>query len=367
MKILITGGHISPALAVIDKLLTIPQTVDIVFVGRKFPLGQERSLSLEFKEIQKRKIKFYDLQAGRLTRIVSFRSLVNFIKTPLGFWHAYQILVKERPSVVLAFGGYLALPIGLLASLMRIPLFIHEQTIQPGITNKFLSLLAKITFISFNESAKYFPSARTQLSGNPVRESIFMTTSPPFYIEKTRPVVYITGGSLGSHSLNVHVEKLLPQLLKRYIVIHQTGNVKEYNDLMRLSRLRRTLPTGLQSNYFIRDHFTDAEVGYVYSRSDIVVGRAGANTFFELLALKKPAIFVPLPWSSHKEQQKQASLFKRAGVGEIFDQYDDSQRLMTLINKVMREISYYHKSFKQLEYLYKQNATDVIIKTITSV
>lgn len=363
MRILVTGGHLTPALAIIDKL----KDHEIIFVGRKYALEYEQTLSLEYKEITKRNIRFIDLATGRINRSVSLRDFLSILRIPLGFYRGFQIIMSEKPDRVLSFGSYLAAPVAFWAWLFRIPVFSHEQTIKPGLSNRFIALLSKKVFVSFEETLQYFPQQKTVLTGNPIRQSIFTIQEKPFAIEKNKPVLYVTGGSLGSHSINMHIKDMLPKLLKDFIVIHQTGDTKEYQDFEQLEKLRKQLPEALRGNYILRRHFFEEEVGYIYSLTDMVIGRAGANTFFELLALEKPTIFIPLPWSGHKEQQKQADIFKQNGVGEVFLQSEKSDRLLKLIAKTQNHLSKYKRNFKKLKFLYKKNASETIAKELLKV
>lgn len=362
MKILITGGHLTPALAVIEELKKIRNT-EIVFVGRKYALDFEKTLSFEYQSIKKLGIRFIELKTGRLTRIISWRSFLNFIKFPLGFIYAFQILKKEKPDVILSFGGYLGLPVAIISWLMRISVYTHEQTIIPGLTNRVIGFFAKKIFISFEESKKYFPSGKIVLSGNPIRSSIFQIRKKPFIINKTKPVIYVTGGSLGSHSINVLIESIISRLLQDFIVIHQTGDTKEYQDFERLSLIKN-------KNYFLKKHFFDEEIGYIYSLTDLIISRAGANTVFEIIALKKPAILIPLPWSASNEQKAQAQFLKEKGVAEIFfqeeDKYGRSSHLYQLIIKMTNNLSKYKKNFDCLKDYYKKDANKIIINQILS-
>ncbi len=365
-KILITGGHLTPAQAVIDQIQKSPlkETVVIIFAGRKYALDSEKTLSLEFKEISDRKIKFIPLEAGRFTRIVSLETLLNLIKIPLGFWQATRIVREEEPDIILSFGGYLAMAIALAGFIYRVPVYTHEQTTSPGLANRVIGLFARRIFIAFEETATYFNPQKTIITGNPVRESIFEVVNKPFEIKNGLPVIYITGGSLGSHSINDHIANILPQLLSKYNVIHQIGDVKKYGDYERLLELKSKLVENGKGNYYPVKHFRDEEIGYVYSKVNLVVGRAGANTFFELVALKKPALFIPLPWSSNQEQKKQADFFKKNQVGESFDQNEPSKKLLLTINEMMDKINFYKSNFHKLSYLYHQNAAQIIIEEI---
>jgi UDP-N-acetylglucosamine--N-acetylmuramyl-(pentapeptide) pyrophosphoryl-undecaprenol N-acetylglucosamine transferase len=364
MKLLITGGHLSPALALIDEIENIKKEVDIIFVGRKYPTDRERTLSLEYKEISKKNLTFVSIEAGRLNRIISVSSLISFIRIPFGFIQALFIINKYRPDKIMSFGGYLALPVVFWGYIFRIPVYTHEQTIRPGLANRFISFFSKKIFVSFDEVKRNFPAKKTFVSGNPVKPSIFRIIDKPFEINKDRQVIYITGGSLGSHSINLHIKKILKSLLEKYIVIHQVGDTKEYHDYEDLLKIKDQLSKDLQSRYFIVKHFFDNQIGYIYNISDLVIGRAGANTFFELLSLNKPALFIPLPWSSGREQQHHAEIFTKVGCGEIFHQITPSEKLLRLIVQMTSRIDFYKNNFKNLSRFYKKNVSKYLISEI---
>lgn len=363
MKLLITGGHITPALAIIDELIADKKSkMHIVFVGRKHTSNHRNEVSLEYQEVHKRGIHFIDLKAGRMNRLFSLRSFKNILKVPSGYIQAFHILRKEKPNLIITFGSYIGLPIAICGWILGIPIYVHEQTIHPGLSTQLIGQFAKEVFVSFPESKDFFDAKRTVVSGNPVRRNIFHIESEPFHITKSHPVIYITGGSLGSHSINNLIKPIISSLLQRYIVIHQTGNVAEYNDYDSFKEIRKKLPSDLRERYFLRTHFLTDEIGYIYSLSDLVIGRSGANTFFELVALKKPAIFIPLPWSAHREQQKHAEIFRQAGTGEVFEQTDTSDRLLGMIVNIVDNIGSYKENFANLDSLYKHNAVQIIMK-----
>lgn len=367
MKLLITGGHLTPALAVIDKIIDSPQkdTTSLIFVGRKYALDSEQTLSLEYKEISKRNISFISLQAGRITRLITFRSFINMLKIPIGFIHAFIILRQQLPDVILSFGGYLAIPVAVVGWLLRVPVYTHEQTICPGLANRTIAFFSKKIFYSFPESKYFFPPHKSILSGNPVRSTVFKIIDKSIDIDTTKSIIYVTGGSLGSHGINEHIRNILPELLQDYVVIHQIGDIKEYDDYEHLLRYRRTLSDEIKKRYFPVKHFFDNEIGYIYSVSDMVVARAGANTFFELIHLKIPTIFIPLPWSAQKEQQKHAEFFKNNKIGEVFEQKEQSTHLLELIRTVFSHKDAYIKNFEALPYQIRRDASDVIIHEIT--
>ncbi len=365
-KIIISGGHPAPALAIIDVLRKDYPKIKIIFVGRKFNNAQERSESFEYQEIHKRSLQFINLEAGRVTRVISVRSVLNILRIPFGFVHAFFILIRQRPDVILTFGGYLSLPIAFIGYLFGIPVYIHEQTIHPGAANKIISHFAKKIFISFEQSTKFFSSNKTILTGNPVRTSIFEKTHSNIEVDTLIPCIYITGGSLGSHTINVLFETIIPKLLEKYCIVHQTGNVEEFADYDRLNVLKKSLPSNVQRRYILRTHISNDEIGAVYASADLVVGRSGANTWFELVALHKPALFIPLPWSANDEQQKQAELLTSFGAAELFDQSHSSEDLLELIYKMMDNKKVYEEAYQKISGIYKSNAVSRILTEIFS-
>lgn len=363
-KILITGGHVTPALAVIDRIRERKIPVEIVFVGRKYTSEAEKQVtSFEYKEVTARNIPFVHLSTGRLSRILSLSSIQNIFQLPGGFFRAFQILKKEKPTTILSFGGYIALPIAIIGKLLGITVYTHEQTIAPGMANTYINQFADTTFLSFPESAMYFKGKNTIVSGNPIRRSV-LQSSTSFIKNKNVPCIYVTGGSLGAHAVNTMIEEILDSLLEKYIVIHQTGSVKEFKDFERLSTLRNSLPSELKKRYIVKEHVSDEEIGSIYHSADIVVGRAGANTFFELIALQKPAVFIPLPWSAHDEQEHHAQMFKKNNVGEVVHQSEGSKVLLENIQKVISERKEYRSHFNSLSTYNNTNAANIIIDTV---
>lgn len=360
MKILITGGHVTPALAVIDELET-RKDIEVIFVGRKYSLDSERTLSFEYKSVKKRDLRFINLTTGRFTRSISPLTLLNLLRLPLGLVQSYEILRRERPDRILLFGGYIALPVALVGFLLGIPIFTHEQTLKPGLTNRIIGFFAHQVFVTFPETKRYFKAKKTVAIGNPIRKAVFIKGTEGssmfkrFDKDSGKKVVYVTGGSLGSHSVNVHIENILSDLLRDFVVIHQCGDTEEYNDYGQLSKLR-------SSDYFVKKHFYESEIGLIYDLCDIVVARAGANTILEIIAKGKPSVLIPLPWAAEGEQEEHARLLKKSGIAEIFYQDNDSRVLLSLIKQVTGNLARYRGNFDKIEKYYKPDASKEIVK-----
>lgn len=360
MKILITGGHLTPALAVIEKLKV---GNEILFIGRKHPLEGERAVSFEYQTIRKMGLPFYSLITGRLQRKWTRHTLFSLLKFPVGFFQSLWWVFKFKPEVILSFGGYVSLPVVLAGFILRVPVVIHEQTSGAGLANKMASFFAAKILISWEDSKRFFPTEKTILTGNPIRKEIFAKVrSSEFEVrgsDKNLPLIYITGGSLGSHVINLTIEKIIKKLLEDFIVIHQTGDSKEYGDFDRLGKLKNHLTAKLKKRYFLKKHIQSFDVGGVLNRADLVVGRAGANTVTELLYLEKKAILIPLPFSQGDEQARNASLLKQKKLGEVIMQGElTSGRLYKRIKYMMG------KKIKKTRQLEKTDAAEKIMEVI---
>jgi UDP-N-acetylglucosamine--N-acetylmuramyl-(pentapeptide) pyrophosphoryl-undecaprenol N-acetylglucosamine transferase len=362
-KILICGGHPTPALSLVDELL-LEQKLSIVFVGRKYAIDSERTLSYEYKECQKRNIRFVELQAGKLTRIASRSSLVGLLRFPLGFFIAAAILIKERPSLIMSFGGYIALPIALWGKIFGIPVFTHEQTMKAGAANRFIASFSDRVFTAFEDISHIFPSDKTEWVGNPVRRCVFEQNPLSFAYDETKPLIYITGGSLGSHSINEHIFALAARLVEHCSVVHQLGDIKEYGDWEKAQKIKRQLDKIHKGRYVPLTHVSEEDIGTIYAKSAFVVGRAGANTFFELILLHKPAILIPLPWSANGEQKAHAQFFLDHKIGEYFDQHKTSEELLAMIDSMCRNRNTYAEHFSQLPLQFKHDAAQKLLTAI---
>lgn len=311
MKIILTGGHLTPALAVIEVL----KEEEIIFIGRKYALEGDQTLSLEYKTITSLGIPFKAITTGRLQRKFTKHTIFSLLKIPYGFFQSFLILRRFKPHTVLGFGGYVSLPVIFAAYILRIPVVIHEQTLEAGLANKIGSFFAKKICISWETSRRFFPEDKTILTGNPIRREIIDVFDNTTKEVNDPPLIYITGGSLGSHAINVLVEKTIKRLLPNARVIHQTGDASEFADFERLSYLRDSLPDEYKKRYLPQRFLEVKEVAQVLKTADLVVGRAGMNTLTELIFLNKPSLLIPL--SQGREQRKNALFLSELGLAEV--------------------------------------------------
>lgn len=366
MKIVITGGHHSSAVPVIKKLKEKIPDVQIFWVGHKFSMLNDINPTLEYREITAMGIPFFELKAGKLYKTYNLKRL---IKVPLGFFHALYFLIKNRPDVIMSFGGYIAAPVVLAGWILKIPSLTHEQTVVVGYSNKFISRFARKVLISWRESEKYFPKEKTVFTGIPLRKEIFKIDSNSFNLNKSLMTIYISAGKTGSHIINEVVRESLEELLSFCNVIHQCGDNSVFGDFEKNEYKYKEIKDSVNGKYFLRKFVLEDEIGEAFMKSDLVVSRSGAHTISEIIALKKPAILIPIPWVSHDEQNKNAEMVKNKGLAEILNQKDlTPDNFVSQIKYCFSKInSYQLKDESSLEFLKEDPSgliTDEIIQVV---
>ena len=355
-KLLITGGHPTPALAVIDEILTQYPSIRVTFVGRRNVNSLERAISLEYAEVIDRKIHFIHTPAKRGNK--------GIVELPYRTLQSIDLLQTEKPDAVLSFGGYIGVPICIAAYLLKIPIFLHEQTLRPGTANIRLAKIATKVMVSFPQTIKYFDKKKTVVTGNPLRQQMFHVSPTTKFAHLSKPIILVQGGNLGSHSVNLHIFSILSKLIEKYSVIHQIGNVKEFGDWENAQEAHLSLPNEFKNRYFPIQHLSTQEMAEAYSQAEIVISRSGASTITELIALRKPAVLIPLPWSAHGEQLAHAQLMAEAGVAEMFEQENSSKELLGCIQKIAEHVQSYSDHYDSFAQIYDPQAAEKILHTI---
>lgn len=329
-KLFITGGHFTPALAVIEEIKLKGYPIEIVFIGRINAMEGSHDPAQEERIIHVSKIRFLALTTGRFQRTLTIHTFISLLKIPIGFIQALYYCVSERPDAVLSFGGYIALPIALVSAFLGIPVITHEQTAVPGAGNRVIGIVAKKICVTFDSTSHIFPPEKTVVTGLPVRSDMFLLQSQPSWVKDTIkcPIVYVTGGSTGSASLNALIFPLISRLTEKYFVIHQIGRVS----------FDQAIPIN-QKNYVLKDYFEIDEVAWIFQHAALIVGRSGANTVMEIAMLGKIGLFVPLPWAGGDEQMQNARWLETHGSALILPQEEaSSERLMNDITKVFSSL-----------------------------
>jgi UDP-N-acetylglucosamine--N-acetylmuramyl-(pentapeptide) pyrophosphoryl-undecaprenol N-acetylglucosamine transferase len=305
-KLLLAGSHAgATAIAVIKIIRQRGLPWEINWIGRKWATEEKKSHTLEFNSLPKLGVKFYSLESGKVQTKYTKHTISALLTIPFGFFSALYHLIKIRPDLILTFGGAAGAEISFWGRVLRIPIIVHEQTATAGRANIFSSRFAKLTLLSRDSSEKFFKGRKTEIVGNPINPAIAQNKGRLKTIPET---LFITGGSRGSRWINDGVKPILGNLLDRYRVVLQCG---EEN----ISTFKHS-----DSKFKVYGQIPFDDWPRILVDADIVVSRAGANIVSELIALKKPCVLIPIPWSYLDEQQKNAEYARDFGIAKILPQ-----------------------------------------------
>ncbi len=338
-----TGGHVSPALSVVATLRHMAESEPWVplflYVGSASGIEQQLAdqAGLAFVSVQTGKLR----RATSLVGMLTLDNLLDAMRVPLGVLQALYHLWRFRPNVLFSTGGFVAVPTVLAAAALRIPVLIHEQTIQIGLANRICGRFARRIALSYeNARSELAPQlrARSFVTGNPVRAQIFdgdrERAVDVFGFSREDdglPTVYVTGGVQGAHVINEAVRAALPRLLTSCRLLHQCGE----GDYEPLQHAAEQLPAALRRRYHLT-RFVSADIGHALALADLVVSRGGAGTIAELCALGKPSILVPLEPSAGDEQRRNARHMVALGASVLLPQGElDADRLLREVNTVL--------------------------------
>jgi UDP-N-acetylglucosamine--N-acetylmuramyl-(pentapeptide) pyrophosphoryl-undecaprenol N-acetylglucosamine transferase len=310
-----TGGHTSPGLAVAARLRAVG--VDVHWIGSR--------QGIEARRVPEAGLPFHAIPVGKLRRYWDWQNVPDLaVRAPAGLAQAWRLLRRLKPDLLLATGGFVALPPALAARTLRIPVVVHEQTSVPGLANRVAGRFARRIALTFPLTDGAFPPERTVLTGNPLRPELLggvaAEAARRFGLDLAAgPIVYVTGGALGSHRINRDLGLALPRLLPVCQLIHQCGDNPQTGDLAWLGERARALPEALRHRYALTA-YVGAELCHVYAAAALVIGRSGAGTVNECCQLARPALYVPLPGTSGDEQTANARLVEAAGGAVLFPQ-----------------------------------------------
>ncbi len=286
MKIVITGGgsggHFYPMIAVVDKLRKVSEDQKMlqpeIFYFATEPYNEDILL--------KNRIKFSKIYAGKLRKYFSFLNIIDFFKMGWGIFHAFIKLFQVMPNVIFTNGGYVAFPVLVVARILKIPVVIHVSDTVPSRVLLFAGKFAEKVSISFSEAAKYFDPEKVAYLGNPIRERIKKPQTDGAYsflgLQKDIPIIWILGGSQGSALINDIILEALPELVKKYQIIHQTGK-NFFNEIYGRSGVI-LLNNKYKSRYRIYPYLDDLAIKMCAGISNLIISRAGAGSINEIAA-----------------------------------------------------------------------------------
>lgn len=312
-----TGGHVIPALAVARELRNRGHQVYFV--------GTHRGVESKLVPADGFPLEFVEL--GGLKNVGVFTKLSSLWGLMRSTWTQYRRFSAKRPDAVFSMGGYVAGPPVLAAVMHGIPLVVMEPNAVPGFTNRHIARWVKRALVSFEETQRYFPPGRAEVTGRPVREEFFAIPPKP-----AEPVltVLITGGSQGSRTLNLAARDSWPRFKAAGTpvrLIQQTGALM-YDELKR--DWDKAGIDGEMSAFI-------ADMPAAFAQADLLICRSG-GTVSEIAAAGKPSVMVPFPFAADQHQLRNAEAFERAGACRMFLDKDwNGERMFEIVTELIAD------------------------------
>lgn len=299
-----TAGHVSLNQAIIPSL--IEEGYDVHYIGSYDGIEKEL-ISGAYPDVP-----YHSISSGKLRRYFSMKNFTDPFKVLAGIGQALAVIRKVKPTIIFSKGGFVSVPVVIAAKLSNIPVVIHESDVTPGLANKIALPFASHVFTIFQETLKYLPSDKSTCTGSIVRQQLFqgnkMRGKELCEFKDDKKILLVMGGSLGSVVLNDALRSNLPELLVNYNVIHLCGKGNVDQSLRSMQGYKQF------------DYVTNELSDLLYA-ADFVVSRAGSNSIFEFLALKKPMLLIPLSASkSRGDQILNANIFNKQGFAQVLEE-----------------------------------------------
>jgi UDP-N-acetylglucosamine--N-acetylmuramyl-(pentapeptide) pyrophosphoryl-undecaprenol N-acetylglucosamine transferase len=358
MKIIIsgggTGGHIYPAIAIANALKQYDPATNILFVGA--------SGKMEMQRVPEAGYPIVGLGIRGFQRKRVLQNMALPFKLLASLWKARKIIKDFQPDVVVGTGGYASAPILYVAARQKIPTLIQEQNAAVGLTNRMLADQVDIVCVAYANMETYFPSTKTVLTGNPVREDLMHLSGKReeacthFGLAPDKKCLLILGGSLGARTINESILHAIDALLEAGLqLIWVTGSL--YFEAIK-AQLTQRQQSAVKVYPFIK------AIDLAYAVADIVVSRAGALAVSELCMVQKPVVFVPSPnvTADHQTQNVWPLVEKNAAL-----MVKDNEAMQTLAQEVINLLQLTDRQnvlAKNIKHWARPQATAAIVKEI---
>lgn len=307
-KIMFTGGgsagHVTANLALIPYFRKEGWSIE--YIGSV--AGIERKLIEELPEV-----RYWPIATGKLRRYLDWNNVKDPFKVVGGLWQAYRIIHKQKPNVVFSKGGFVSVPVVIGAWLNRVPVLIHESDITPGLANRIAAPFASGICTTFPETSKNISPGKSRYIGPVIRDELLqgnaMRGREICGFRRDKPVLLVMGGSLGARRINEAIRKQLSPLTSRFQIIHLCG--------------KGGVEPKLASGNYKQFEYVSDDLPHLLASADMVISRAGSNSIFEFLALRKPMLLIPLTkGQSRGDQLLNAESFRNLGYAEVLHEED---------------------------------------------
>ncbi len=342
-----TAGHVTPHLSLIPRLMSAGY--DVHYIGTEKGIEHEMIARIPG-------VTYHVVKSGKLRRYFSVQNFTDPFRVLHGAFTSVALMRRLKPDVCFSKGGFVSVPVVIGAWLMRVPTVCHESDITPGLANRISNLFVDRVATTFQECADALGKKAT-MTGTPLRPALFMGSREKGLalagFDGKKPVLLMTGGSLGAQSVNQCLRACLPALLPRMDVLHLCGKGN-------LDESLTGLP-GYAQFMFLSDEMADA-----LAAADIVLSRAGSNTLCELLALAKPMLLVPYPLdASRGDQIKNAESYARQGLAHVLPQ--EAMNPQTMTDALLRLLAEKDALKAAAEAYPARDGTDAVLQMIEEV
>jgi len=341
-----TAGHVSLNQAIIPSLLK--EGYDVHYIGSHDGIEKEL-ITGSFPDVP-----YHGISSGKLRRYFSMKNFTDPFKVLAGIMQAQSIIRKVKPTMIFSKGGFVSVPVVIAAKMAKIPVVIHESDVTPGLANKIALPFASHVFTIFEDTLKYLPSEKATCTGSIVRQELFEGNKDRGLrkcgFEDDKQVLLVMGGSQGSVVLNDALRSNLPELLVNFNIIHLCGKGNVDQTLTSLK--------GYKQFDYVTNDLSD-----LLHASDYIVSRAGSNSIYEFLALKKPMLLIPLSAAkSRGDQILNANIFEKQGFALVLQEEELTKN--TFLKSIQRLVDQNPKIIQSMTNAESPKTPDEMVKLI---
>jgi len=369
MKIVFTGGgsggHFYPIIAIAESIQKIAKEKKLITPEMYFFAPSPYNQGLLYDH----NIQYKKIVAGKMRRYFSLLNFIDIFKTIWGILGATLDVFDIYPDVIFSKGGYGSFPVLVAARFLRIPVLTHESDSAPGRVNKWAGKFATRVAISYKEASKYFKEEKVAYTGQPVLEErlepITNGASEFFEFDNTIPTIFIMGGSQGAETVNNAILDILPNLVKNFQIIHQTG--ASNLEVMKESAAAILLENKNKSRYKPLGYLNSLEMRMAAGASSLVISRGG-STIFEIASWQKPSIIIPIASSNENHQVRNAFAYAGAGACSVLQEENLKPHiLLAEIERITGNKEISQKMAEGAKNFFKPGASDTIARELLSI
>ncbi len=357
-----TGGHFYPIIAVAQAINTIIKQRKLVD-ARLYYLA-----TAPYDEVSlfENHLEFKAVPAGKIRRYFSIKNFFDIFKTIRGIIIALWQLYVIYPDVVFSKGGYDSFPTLWAARFLKIPVVMHESDSHPGRVSLWSAKFAKRIALSYPEANHYFNDKPVAITGNPIRQELLNPITIGAHeflkLEKGVQIIFVTGGSSGASVINDTLVDILPQLTKKYQIIHQIG-IDNFEEIKQRAFFLLT-EQEQKNRYHPFPFLNTSAMRMLAGISDLVITRAG-SVLFEIAVWGLPAIIIPIPETISHDQRTNAFTYARSGGAVVIEQDNLTPSvLQSEINRLLENESLRNKMKAGAKNFAHPNAANVIAEEI---